>query len=58
MSEERYTYPTTARVTVTGSPAVSQSSEFSRFERLARKLVAVPKHEVDEEREANEKDRR
>jgi hypothetical protein len=34
------------------APEDDESTPFERFEELARRLVAVPKHELDAEREA------
>jgi hypothetical protein len=42
--------PIIKNVEITGSAALEQNSEFENFEEVARKVVAVPKKEVDEKR--------
>ena len=40
-----------------GQPKPPKSDEFTRFEETLRRLVAVPKSEVDKEREKYERQR-
>lgn len=43
------------RVKGTDDLSVGQASSFSKFAKLTQRLVAVPKEEIDKERERGEK---
>lgn len=45
--------PTSNPADVTFTPTEDASDPYNRFEDLASKLLAVPKEEIDEQREAN-----